>query len=130
MIKSNQISNYRKKINALLGSLKKISSKCLYVDPLIHGIPGEVYRTCGKKTCKCMHNKDERHGPYKVIQIPFDGKKKQVSISKSKVELWIKAQHYQYQIKKLAEFRQVSKELGDLISEVINKRIEEFPKND
>lgn len=130
MITSSQISSYRKKIKEILKNIEKLSFKSLYTDFLIHGIPGEVYRTCGKRNCRCFQNKDQRHGPYKVIQIPVNGGKKQISVPKKNEHLWTKAKNYQYQIRKLAELRARCLELGNTIDEIISKRVQEYPTDD
>ena len=130
MITSSQISQYRKEIKKIVNNIEKLAFKSLYTDPLIHGIPGEVYRTCGRKNCKCFNDKDQRHGPYKVIQIPLSGKKKQVSIPKGKEHLWTMAKNYQYQIRRLAELRVLCVELGNIITEAINERVQEYPTNE
>lgn len=130
MLKSSQLSFYRQRIHQLIKKVELLSSRCLFVDSLIHGTPAEVYRKCGRSNCKCAKNDKDRHGPYKAIQITRNGKQRQVSLRKDQTDLWEKAQHYQYQIKKLTELKKTCTELQDIVIEVIQKRIQEFPTDE
>ena len=39
--------------------------------PLIHGLPYNVFRTCGKSNCKCASG--EKHGPYPALAVNKNG---------------------------------------------------------
>lgn len=122
------ISRYRQEMGRLINEIEKLSFRCLYEDSLIQGTPGTVYRTCGKASCKCMKSKEDRHGPYYVIQVYKDGKQRQISLTKNQKHLWDKAKNYQYQIQKLNELKERCHKLQELVNEVIEKRTEEFNK--
>jgi len=122
------LSRYRQEFRRLQKEIDRLTSRCLFDDPLIQATPGEVYRTCGKKTCKCMQDKDKRHGPYLVIQVYRDGKQRQISLKKEQKDTWDKAKHYQFQIECLGKLKDSCKELQSLVAEVIEKRTEEFLK--
>jgi len=121
------ISSAQKRIGEILRRVGFLATRCLFADPLIRGMPQEVFRRCGKATCKCMRDAKNRHGPYRVISVVRDGKQRQISLKKDDKESWDLASHYQHQMKCLGELRQLFKELVELTSSVIEKRIKEFP---
>ncbi len=127
IITPDELSVFRKQIRLLVVKIERLSFRCLFSDPLIRGTPGEVMRTCGKKTCKCMQDPKGRHGPYKVISIVQNGKQRSVPLSKDKVGLWELAERYQYQVAKLSELKKVCAELADLVWAVIERRLQQFP---
>src|SRR3990167_378601 len=124
MMSSTKLSHYRHQFRKLLDQIEKLSFKCAYADPLIQGTPGEVFRTCGKKTCKCATDNSKRHGPYLVIQIYQDKKQRQVAIRKDQKEIWQKAKNYQGQINTLSELKAVCAELTDTVQKILLDRIE------
>jgi len=122
------LSRYRQEFRRLLTEIDRLASRCLFDDPLIQATPGEVYRTCGKELCKCMQDKEKRHGPYLVIQVYRDGKQRQISLKKDQKDIWDKAKHYQFQIECLSKLKDSCRVLQNLMAEVIEKRTEDFPK--
>lgn len=126
-ITKNELSKYRKKLDELLKRIQYLSSKCLFIDDLIKGTPGELYKKCGKKSCKCYKNEDDRHGPYKIIQVRIGKKQKLIPLKKDNYHQWDLAKHYQYQIDKLKELTMAQQDLEALVKEVIEKRTMEFP---
>ena len=130
MITKEQLSCYRQSIGRLVKKVDWLASRCLFVDPLIHGSPGEVYRRCGRKECACASDDNKRHGPYKVIQVVQQKRSRQVCLRREQEQLWPLAQHYQYQVKKLSELKRACQELQNIVQEVIDQRIMEFPTND
>lgn len=127
MTSTTKLSLYRQQIHQLLDKIEKLSFKCAYIDPLIQGTPGEVFRTCGQKTCKCATDPAERHGPYLVIQIYQGKKQRQVSIRKDQKEIWQKAKNYQKQMKTLLELKKVCAELTDKVHTILMERVEKWP---
>lgn len=127
MITPEQLSRYRQSIRKLSDKIAHLASRSLFSDPLIHGTPAEVFRKCGRANCKCTLNSENRHGPYKVIQVIRDGKSKQVCLRREQEDLWELAKHYQYQIEKIAEIKKACQELQQMMTAVIEKRVREFP---
>ena len=130
MLTEKQLSRYRQSIRQLVTKIDRLASRCLFTDPLIHGSPAEVYRRCGRKACACSTDDSKRHGPYKVIQIVKRNRSRQVCLRRDQEQLWPLAQHYQHQVKRLAELKQACRDLQDMVREVINLRIMEFPSNE
>jgi len=87
-----------------------------------------VFRTCGKKTCKCAAHPDNRHGPYPVIQIFKNGKQKQVALKKDQRHLLQKAKRYQSQMKLVFELKAHMKDIESLVKEIIEHRLEDLQK--
>ena len=123
-----QLSRYRQQVRRLIQDIDHLASRCLFIDSLIQGNPGEVFRTCGKESCKCMKSKADRHGPYLVIQIYREGKQRQIAVKRDDKRFWDKAKHYQFQLECLGKLKQGSDELQRLVVEIIERRLEEFPK--
>ena len=122
-----QISRYRKEIGQGLRKMAYLSSRCLFPDPLIQGYPQKVFRSCGKKNCRCMKDPKNRHGPYKVISITKEGKQRQIPLKKDEGSLWDLACHYQHQMNQLYEFLRKAAEIRKLVLEVLEKRLVPFP---
>lgn len=127
MILAEQLSRYRQSIRKLVEKIDRLSSRCLFSDPLIHGTPAEVFRKCGRSGCKCGLDSKDRHGPYKVIQVKRDGKQRQVCLRRDQEELFELAKRYQFQIEKFSELKGTCDELQATILEIIEKRKKEFP---
>jgi len=130
MITKEQLSHCRQSIGRLVKKVDWLASRCLFVDPLIHGSPAEVYRRCGRKGCACATDDDKRHGPYKIIQVVRQKRSRQVCLRRDQEQLWPLAQHYQYQVKNLSELKRACQALQDIVQEVIGQRIMEFPTDD
>lgn len=122
-----QLTKYKQSLNHLLERIHRHAYRSAFDDPLVKGTPGEVFRTCGKKNCKCMTVKDYKHGPYRVIQIYKDGKQKQVPLRKNQKVIFEQAQNYQKQMKYVSELKEMLIELEKLVKEIIEQRIEEWP---
>jgi len=130
MLKSEQLSRYRQSIRKLAKRIEYLADRAVFSDPLIHGSPAEVFRKCGRKGCKCGVDPKSRHGPYKVIQIFQQGRQRQVCLRRDQEGLWKLARHYQYQVEKFSELKATCLEIQSVMWEVIEKRIQEFPKKE
>ena len=124
---SAEISEFRKKIGIILREIGRLATRCLYPDPLIRGTPQQVFRRCGKATCKCMKEPPERHGPYMVISVFRNGRQRQIPVGKDVKRSLELAKHYQSQMGYLSELKGEFEQLLKLVAAVIEKRIEEFP---
>lgn len=127
-IARKNLSEYRTKVSQFTRQINELACKAAHPDVLIKGTPGEVYRKCGYKNCKCAKSPDMRHGPYKVIQIYKNGKQRQISLRKDQEKIWEQAVHYQKQMQYLAKLKKVFKELTNLFEKMIEQRTEEWEK--
>lgn len=127
MIKTIELSKHRQHLRQLINEIEQLAYQCAYSDPLIQGTPGEVFRTCGRKNCKCAVDTADRHGPYLVVQIYQGKKQRQVALKKDQKELWQKAKNYQKQINTLMKLKKTCTELTDTVQKILNQRLEEFP---
>ena len=127
MKSTTKLSLNRQQLRQLLDKIEKLSFQCAYDDPLIQGTPGEVFRTCGRKNCKCAMGPEQRHGPYRVIQIYQNKKQRQVAIRKDQEEIWQRAINYQKQMKTLLELKKTCSELTDIVEKILTSRIEKWP---
>ncbi len=126
-LNKSKISQYRKKIKMLLKELDYPLTRSLYLDPLIKGVPGEVFRKCGKKNCACAIDPRKRHGPYKVISIYKNKKQKQIFIKKSDENIWNYVVNYQKQINNIKKARDIFNQIESIALEIIELRLEDFP---
>ncbi len=127
MITSTELSKHRYRLRQLIDCIDKLAYQCVYSDSLIQGTPGEVFRTCGQKHCKCANDSAQRHGPYMVIQVYQEKKQRQIALKQEQKDIWQKAKNYQKQIKTLSELKKACEELTDAVREIIKQRLEKFP---
>lgn len=127
MIATTQLSKYRKQLRELIDLIDKLAFQCAHDDPLIQGTPGEVFRTCGQKSCKCKKGLTFRHGPYMTIQIYEGKKRRQVAIRKDQKHLWQQAKNYQSQTKTLLKLKNACTELTEAVKKILTQRRETFP---
>lgn len=127
MMTTAELSKHRLRLRELIDTINELAFQCTYSDGLIQGTPGEVFRTCGKKNCKCVSDPNLRHGPYLVIQVYQDKKQRQISIKQERKAYWQKAKNYQKQIKTLAELKETCEQLTDTVRTILNQRLEELP---
>jgi hypothetical protein len=126
-ITSKVLSEYRFQVSRLTREINQLACKSAHDDPLIKGTPGEVYRRCGYKTCKCATDLKKRHGPYKVIQVYANGVQRQITLRKDQTDIWEKAQHYQQQRDYLMRLKKTCEKLAQLSENLIEQRIERWP---
>jgi hypothetical protein len=122
-----ELSKHRRYLKSLLTKIEQQAFYCAYTDPLIQGTPGEVFRTCGKETCKCMKDSKNRHSPYLVIQIYQDKKQKQIALKQEQKNLWQQAKNYQKQIHILMDLKKSCTELITEVDKIIQLRTEVWP---
>jgi hypothetical protein len=94
--------------------------------PLVHGMPHNVFRRCGKVNCKC--NRGLLHGPYLALSVNKGGKKKIVMVNKpDKLTVLKEAKRYRYYQKKLVEIRKINREIDGLLERLKLLTIRDFP---
>ena len=115
------VSRYRQEMVKSTEKLKELLIKAGYKDLLLAGVPCEIYRRCGKKTCKCV-DKSQRHGPYKVVQV-WDGKQsRQITLKKGEEHFYEKAKHYRYQIRNRTEVVRLQSQILKALDQMLNSR--------
>lgn len=120
-----QLSGYRSRIRDLVNLIETRAFGFCSLKALVRGSPGTVMRKCGEPTCKCQNGGDDRHGPYKSLQIFKKGRHRQISISKKKEHLWDKAQAWQREKQHLIELKAACSTLEKLIGEILERRLED-----
>lgn len=94
--------------------------------PMIHGLPQEVFRRCGKTNCKCSAGR--RHGPYTALSVNKDGKQKIVMVrKKDAVIVTKKSRRYRYYQQTLAKIRKINREIDKALEEIKTATIESYP---
>lgn len=94
--------------------------------PLVHGLPHNVFRRCGKNNCKCKGGL--LHGPYLALSINRSGKKKIVMVKKTDKGTVLKeAKRYQYYQRKLVQIRKINRETDKLLEGLKLLTIKTYP---
>jgi hypothetical protein len=127
MMSNTKISEYRKLLRETIDEIDNLAFKCAQVDPLIQGVPGEVFRTCGNKNCKCASAVSERHGPYLVIQVYKNKKQRQVAVKNADKKIWQRAKDYQEQVKTLLQLKKTCVRLTNTVKTILKERVEDWP---
>lgn len=126
-ISNEKVSRYRKKLSLLIAKLQEKSFRAIDSDLIFKGTPAEIYRTCGSKKCKCSKGGENRHGPYKVIQVMKAGKARQLVLRKGRERYYDMAKSYVWQMRNLKDIKSISSEIQALVQEFIALRaIEEI----
>jgi hypothetical protein len=93
---------------------------------LVHGLPHNVFRRCGKNNCKCKRGL--LHGPYLALSVNKSGKKKIVMVKKNDTGTVLKeAKRYQYYQKKLVQIRKINREIDGLLEKLKAATIKNYP---
>lgn len=121
-VPANKVSAYRQNISRLVEQLKRCYLKAGYGDLIFKGTPIEVFRTCGKKSCKCHSGKEHRHGPYQAIQTRLDGKQKQILLKQNESHFFDMARHYQFQTQNKKRITALQKEITENLTLMLKAR--------
>jgi len=85
--------------------------------PMVHGLPHEVYRKCGKPNCKCVRG--ELHGPYNALSVNKDGGHRIVMVKQDDAgPVMKKSRRYKYFQQTLARIRKIDKEIGETLEQI------------
>ena len=115
------LSLFRQQIAQLIEKLKGYSMRAGYPDLIFRGVPAQVYRTCGKATCRCM-TEGKKHGPYKVIQVWDKQRSRQVTLKKAEGHYYEKALRYQEQQGNRKRVVETQKQILEAIDKMLEKR--------
>jgi hypothetical protein len=93
---------------------------------MVHGLPHEVYRKCGKSNCKCTGG--ELHGPYNALSINKEGKQKIVMVRQSDAkDILKKSKRYKFFQQTLARIRKINKEIDETLEQIKKTATESYP---
>lgn len=121
-VSKDQVSRYRQEISRLLDDIKRLSLKAGYQDLLFGGTPIEVYRTCGKENCCCSKGGENRHGPYKAIQIRHSGIQRQITLKRDEGVFFEMAKNHQYQVANRERIIELQRSLVDKLNKMLEAR--------
>lgn len=114
---NNDISNLKKELSLLNEQRTKLIFSIVHGKPMIHGMPHEVFRRCGKKNCKCSNGR--LHGPYPALSINRQGKQKIVMIKKDDISPVLKkSKRYRFYQQTLAKIRKINREIDRVMEEI------------
>jgi hypothetical protein len=121
-IDKEKVSRYRQEITRAIERLKEQYLMAGHADLIFGGTPLEVYRRCGKPTCRCSKDDQYRHGPYRVIGVRDGGTVRQVTLRKDEGRYFDMAKHYQWQAQNRAEIVELQEELLKKLDVMIEAR--------
>jgi hypothetical protein len=86
----------------------------LHGKEMVHGMPLEVFRKCGKSNCRCSTGM--QHGPYPALSVNKHGKQKIVMIKKADVSsVLTEAERYKHFQQSLSKIRRIDKEINQIL---------------
>lgn len=113
----DNIKYYQKKLNRLNDLRTKHIFMLTHGKPMVHGMPLEVYRKCGKPNCRCSEG--HPHGPYDALSINRAGRQKIVIVKQIKrKEVMKEARRYKHFQQTLATIRKINKEIDLTLEEL------------
>ncbi len=120
-------------INQLIVSLSQLNRErtdhifsLVHGKPMIHGLPHDVFRRCGKINCRC--NEGGLHGPYPALSVNKNGRQKIVMIKKPDIAITLKAaKRYSYFQKRLAQIRKINKDIDAILEQIKELTIKTYP---
>jgi hypothetical protein len=121
-VRRERISRFRQQVAQCTAQLKEVCLKAGHEDLLLAGTPIEVYRTCGKKGCRCEEGGEKRHGPYKVVQVRSQGKQRQLTLTASEGHFFEMAQHYQTQMRNRQKLIELHRHLLEEVDQMLQAR--------
>ncbi|UCH80645.1 MAG: hypothetical protein JSW20_13040 [Nitrospiraceae bacterium] len=115
--KSDTLASLTEKLYTLNMKRADFIFSLLHGKEMVHGIPLEVFRKCGKKKCKCYTGK--KHGPYPALSVNKDGTQKIVMIKKNDSSSVLKrAGRYRHYQQTLAKIRRIDKEIDSILVKI------------
>jgi len=126
IVKKIDISRIRRELFLLNKQRQSYIFSLVHGKPMIHGLPHEVYRKCGKSNCKCAVG--QRHGPYSALSVNKHGKQKIVMIKKADARRVLEgACRYRHFQETLAKIRRINKEIDQLLEGVKWATVKSYP---
>lgn len=110
-VSKEHVSRFRQEISRLVAELRRHCLKAGHADLLFKGTPQEVYRRCGKPTCRCAESDENRHGPYRLIHCRHNGQQRQISLKQSEQHYYEMAEHYQYQYRNRRKIQKLQEKI-------------------
>ena len=125
-VKKIDISEARQKLSILNKQRTKHIFSLTHGNPMVHGLPHNVFRKCGKNNCRCATG--ARHGPYPALSVNKEGRQKIVMIKKADVGTILEeAGRYKYFQETLAKIRRINKEVDVLLEKIKLSTIRSYP---
>lgn len=126
IVKKIDISKIRQKLSILNKQRSKHIFSLVHGNTLVHGLPHNVFRKCGKSNCKCATG--ERHGPYPALSVNKEGRQRIVMIRKADAESILEeAGRYKSFQETLAKIRKINKEIDVLLERIKLSTIRSYP---
>lgn len=120
------ISVVRQKLSVLIKKRTGSIFSLLHGEPMVHGLPHDVFRRCGKDNCKCAGG--ILHGPYPALSVNKDGKQRIVMIKKADAGVILEqANRYRHYQETLAKIRRINKEIDELLEKVKSATTRSYP---
>ena len=115
-----------KKISLLNDQRTRYIFSLVQEKPMVHGLPHEVYRKCGKPNCKCARG--ELHGPYNALSVNKEGGHRIVMVKQADSGSIMKqSRRYKYFQQTLARIRKINKEIDETLEQIKGAATGSYP---
>jgi hypothetical protein len=115
-----------KKLSSLNDRRSRYIFSLVQAEPMVRGLPHEVYRKCGKPNCRCARG--ELHGPYNALSVNKDGKQRIVMVKKADAgTVMKKSRRYRYFQRTLVRIRKINKEIDEIMEQIWAAATESYP---
>ena len=115
-----------KKISLLNDQRTRYIFSLVQEKPMVHGLPHEVYRKCGKHNCKCARG--ELHGPYNALSVNKEGGHRIVMVKQADSGSIMKqSRRYKYFQQTLARIRKINKEIDETLEQIKGAATGSYP---
>ncbi len=115
-----------KKLSSLNDQRSRYIFSLVQGKDMVHGLPHEVYRKCGKSNCKCARG--ELHGPYNALSVNKDGGHKIIMVKQADAgTVMKKSRRYKYFQQTLARIRKIDKEIGRILEQIKTAATSSYP---
>jgi len=124
--KKIDISVVRQKLSILNKRRTKYIFSLVHGRAMVHGLPHEVFRRCGKSNCRCATG--QRHGPYPALSVNKDGRQRIVMVKRDDaVVILEQARRYRHYQETLATIRRINKEIDELLEKIKSATTGSYP---
>lgn len=124
-MKKRELSRLRQKVGILDRERGILRNKLLHPRDMVKGSVFEMMKSCGNPGCRCM--KGEKHGPFKCLSVPEEGKKRIVFIRKED-KFWVvqEAEKYKKYQQKMARLRKISQEIYEILKKIRDSKVKVY----
>lgn len=121
-----RVSRLRQEAVGLLDECQRLLGELLRPGLMIPGSFYQMYKKCGRKTCRCTEG--DLHGPYPVISIAHKGRRSCRSVPRDRqAEVRARAERYHAFQRRRAMLREMFGRIERIVQDTRDAHLVEFP---